>query len=365
MIVAGGGAIGCAIAWEAARRGLDVTVVERGTPGGGATGASAGMISPSGHTAEVGPFIDLALAGFHAYPAFVERLAEFTAEDPVFEPVGKLVLAFTDTEVEELEDFRREQAGRTAVELIGGDEARRMEPALSDSVAAAAHVTDDYRLDNVRLGRALWDAAARAGVRFELGQSVAAVLSDRGRVRGVALEAGGELAAGTVVIAAGCWSGAIRGLPRALPVVPVRGQMLALQAVPPPVRLSIHHGSTYLVPRVDGRLVVGSTRESAGFRATPTAAGVHALLEGAIRVLPAMADAPILDVWAGLRPGTPDNLPILGRDPALEGVVYATGHFRNGILLAPITGQLIADVLEGREPALSLEPYRADRFPPG
>jgi len=362
VIVAGGGAIGCAVAWEAALRGLDVTLVERGTPGREATWASAGMISPSGHTAEEGPFIELALASFHAYPAFVERLAGYTAEDPVFEPVGKLVVALSEAEVGELEAFKREQAGRIAVELIGGDEARRMEPALSDAVVAAAHVADDYRLDNVRLGRALWDAAARAGVRFRLGDSVSAVLSEGGRVRGVALAGGGELAAEAVVVAAGCWSGGIRGLPRALPVVPVRGQMLALQAVPPPIRLSVHHGSTYLVPRVDGRLIVGSTRDNAGFRATPTAGGVSTLLAGALQLLPGLAEARVLEVWAGLRPGTPDNLPVLGADPELPGLVYATGHFRNGILLTPITGELIADVLEGREPRISLEPYRADRF---
>lgn len=362
ILVVGGGAIGCAVAWEAACRGLGVTVVERGTPGREATWASAGMISPSGHTAESGPFVAMALASFRAYPGFVERLAECTAENPVLERVGKLIVAFTEAEERELQEFAEEQAGRTTVQLISGEEARRMEPALSDDIVAAAFVADDYRLDNVRLGRALWDAAARAGVTFELGEAVAAVRTGGRRVTGVVLAGGRSLPCDTVVIAAGCWSGGVGGLPRPLPVVPVRGQMLALEAVPPPVRRSIHHGSTYLVPRVDGRLVVGSTRENAGFRATPTAEGVNGLLDGVLAVLPGMAGAPLIDVWAGLRPGTPDNLPILGADPDVEGLVYATGHFRNGILLAPITAAVIADVLQGRTPAISLEPYRADRF---
>ncbi len=362
VLIAGGGVIGCAVAWAAARRGLDVTVIERGTPGQEATWASAGMISPSGHTAESGPFVELALASFRSYPGWIAELRQHTAEDPAFEPAGKLVVALTRQEEEELHEFQQEQTGHIAVELVNGQEARELEPALSPEVRAAAVVADDYRLDNVKLGRALWDAAARAGVRFELGQSVQAVLAQGGRVRGVALAAGGERAADIVVIAAGCWSGGIGGLPRPLPVLPVRGQMLALQTVPPPIRRSVHRDSTYLVPRVDGRLVVGSTRDYVGFRPTPTAAGIRTLLQGVLSVLPGMAEAPIHEVWAGLRPGTPDNLPVLGADPELAGLVYATGHFRNGILLAPITGQLIADVLAGATPRISLEPYRAERF---
>ena len=365
VLIAGGGVIGCAVAWEAARRGLDVTVIERGTPGREATWASAGMISPSGHTAESGPFVDLALASFRSYPGWIERLRKDTAEDPVFEPVGKLVVALTKQEEEELHEFQQEQAGRIAVELVDGNEARELEPALSPEVRAAAVVADDYRLDNVKLGRALWDAAARAGAHFELGQSVQAVLSEGGRVRGVSLAAGSERAADVVVIAAGCWSGGVAGLPRPLPVLPVRGLMLALQTVPPPIRRSVHRGSIYLVPRVDGRLVVGSTRDYVGFRPIPTAGGIRTLLQGALSVLPGMAEAPIQDVWAGLRPDTPDNLPVLGPDPELAGLVYATGHFRNGILQAPITGELIADVVTGATSRISLEPYRSDRFARG
>ena len=363
VVIAGGGAIGCAIAWESALRGMDVTVVERGTPGREATWASAGMISPSGHTAEAGPFVELAIAGLRGYPAFIQRLREYTAHDPVLEPVGKLVVAITEAEVEELREFKREQAGRIEVELIAGDEARGLEPALSGDIAMAAVVADDYRLDNIKLGEALWDAAARAGVRFELGQSVESALGDGERVRGVRLAAGGTIEADRVVIAAGAWSGSITGMPRRLPVTPVRGQMVALQSVPPLIRRSVHRASTYLVPRVDGRLIVGSTKEpGAGFRAHPTALGVRTLLDGALAVLPGLAEAPLLSVWAGLRPGTPDNLPILGPDPDLEGLVYATGHFRNGILLAPITARLITDVLAGVAPAISLEPYRVTRF---
>jgi glycine oxidase len=363
VVIAGGGAIGCAVAWEAALRGMDVTVVERGIPGREATWASAGMISPSGHTAEAGPFVELAIAGLRGYPGFIERLREYTAHDPVFEPVGKLVVAITEGEAEELREFKREQAGRIEVALLGGDDARVLEPALSEDIVMAAAVADDYRLDNVKLGEALWDAAARAGVRFELGQNVETVLGDGERVQGVRLAAGGTINADRVVIAAGAWSAGITGMPRRLPVVPVRGQMLALRTVPPLIRRSVHRGSTYLVPRVDGRMIVGSTKEpDAGFRAQPTALGVRTLLDGALAVLPELAEAPLLSTWAGLRPGTPDNLPILGADPELEGLVYATGHFRNGILLAPITGELIADVLAGETPSISLEPYRVTRF---
>ncbi|MBX6365619.1 MAG: FAD-dependent oxidoreductase, partial [Gemmatimonadetes bacterium] len=210
-----------------------------------------------------------------------------------------------------------------------------------------------------------WGGGARAGVRFELGAQVAAVESEGARVTGVQLAGGRRLPAGRVVLAAGSWSGEIRGLPRPVPVRPVRGQVVALESVPPLLGRTVATPDIYLVPRRDGRVLLGATVEEAGFRATPTAGGIHRLLAAAIAAAPALADAPVAEIWAGLRPGTPDGLPILGPDPELSGLAYATGHFRNGILLAPITAALLADLLAGEPPAALLEAFGVDRFKGG
>jgi glycine oxidase len=363
VVILGGGVIGCATAWELARRGLSVVVVERDTPGLGATSAAAGMLSPLSESEEAGPFLELALSSLDRYPSFVAALFEETGIDVEYRQRGKLEVAFDEAGEARLRatyGWRRE-AG-FVVDWLDADEARRMEPALSPRARAGLFNARDHQVDNRRLGRAAWLAAERAGARFLTGTPALAIRSAAGRVRGVALANGEVVTAPRVVLALGSWSGGLDGLPRPLPVFPVRGEIIALEAAPSPLTRVVSTGRCYLVSRAEGRVLVGATAERAGFQSRATAGGVQKLLAAAIEAVPALAGAPIAELWGGLRPGTPDTLPILGPDPEVEGLVYATGHYRNGILLAPITAQLVMAAVVGERPALSLAPFAVDRF---
>jgi len=364
VVVVGGGIIGCAVAWELARRGVDVVLVERDVPGRGATWAAGGMLSPVVEADEPGAFLRLAVTSFELWPEFVEALREATNMPIEYRSAGKLCVALDHAGAESLEaSYRWRRAAGYAVQWLDGAAARALEPGLSPDVRAAMLVEQDHWVDNRQAGRALWVAAARAGVKVRTGAAAIELLrSSSGDVVGVVLDDGSRVEGDAVVLAAGCWSGTVRGLPRPLPVFPVRGQMAAVRAVPPAVGRTIQVGHTYLIPRGDGRVTIGSTAERVGYRAHTTPAGIAALLSTAMRVVPSLADAPIVQTWAGLRPGTPDGRPILGPDPEVDGLFYATGHFRNGILLAPITARLVADALTGACPEIPLEPFAPDRF---
>lgn len=362
-IVVGAGVIGCAVARALAREGARVVVVERGEPVGGASHAAAGMLAPQAEAHGPGPFLDLLLASRAMYPELVASLAEETGMGVGYRTEGLLHLALTEEDEAELEERFRWQAGSgLRVERVGAEEARRREPALSPALRMALHFPDDHQVDTRRLGRALWLAAAAAGAEFRLGAGVRRLLASGGGDAGVEMDDGQRLRAGRVVVAAGAWSGSLQGLPRPLPVAPVHGQIVALETAPPLVRHTIASPRGYLVPRAEGRLLAGATMERTGFRRAVTPAGVLHVLSGALEMLPDLAHRPIADLWSGLRPGTPDGLPVLGPDPEYPGIVYATGHHRNGILLAPVTARLVADVVLGREPGVELEPYGVGRF---
>lgn len=366
VVVIGGGIIGSAVARELALRGKRVTVLDRERPGLAATWAAGGMLSPLSDATREGPFLDLAAGSLDRYPEFVEAVEDASGLDVEYRTDGKLVVASNEAETDRLAaSYRWQRDAGQRVEWHDAESARRLEPNLGDAVQAAVLLLDDHRVDNRRLGHALWAAAGAAGARYRIGVEAVGIERSGGtgaRVEGVRLADGERIAAEQVVVAAGAWSGRIQGLPRRLPVIPVRGEMIAVRAMPPVPRHVIEHGRGYLIPRGSGRLLIGATAERAGFRAEATAGGVAELLPAAIAVVPALAEAPILESWAGLRPGTPDDLPILGEDDELPGLVYATGHFRNGILLAPITAELIADLMTDGEPALPLEPFAPGRF---
>lgn len=363
-VVLGGGAIGCASAWELARRGLRVVVVERGTPGRQATWASAGMLSVMVEGERPDPLLALARASRERYPAFVRALREATGTDVEHRALGKVRVALSDDAAEALRrEVERQWAAGVAVEWLDRAAARRLEPSLAGTVRAAALTEEDAHVDNRRLGRALWAAAAAAGVAFRLGVPAARVLGEPGgHAGGVELANGERIEAGAVVVAAGSWSGQLGGLPRPLPVLPVRGQMLAVEAVPPLLRRIVMAAGCYLVPAADGRVLIGATVERVGFHARVTPSGLRGLVDAAVAAVPALADAPVVETWAGLRPGTPDDLPLLGPDPEVSGLVYATGHYRNGILLTPITAEIVGDLVTGARPAVDLEPFSPARF---
>lgn len=363
VVVVGGGLIGCAIAGELARRGARVMVVERAEPGIGASGVAAGMLAPLAEAPEEGPFSTLAQASFELYPEFVARLQAASGIDVGYRRDGKIELALDEARESELRRAysRYLEAGHD-VEWLDGVAARLLEPELATGVLGGLYISREQQVDIRYLARAAWIAASRDGVRFRLGTPVAGVVLRGEKVRGVRLADGTELETGRVVVAAGSWSAQLAGLPRPLPVIPVRGQIVVLESCPPLLDRTVGTGRCYLVPRRDGRVVVGATMEMAGFDDRVTGAGVHGLLDAALEAVPALADAEVVELRAGLRPGTPDGLPILGADPHASGLFYATGHHRNGILLAPITARLLAEVLTGQEPAIPLSPFAPERF---
>ena len=363
VAIVGGGAIGCAIARRAALAGLRVRVLERATPGAEASSAAAGMLSPLAEAHGPGPFLDLLLASRALYPAFAAALRDETGADVGYDDAGTLYLSLREEDDAELEHRHGWQSeAKLCVERLTAGEAREMEPALSPAVRFALRFPGDHQVDSRALSAALWKAAERAGAEVRLGAEAAALLRDGGRAAGVALADGTRVAAGAVVIAGGSWAGRIEGLPRALPVEPVHGQLLALHPHPPLLRHVVDSPRGYLVPRASGRVVAGATAERVGYHKAVTAAGLHRLLSAAIEAAPGLAAAPVAETWSGLRPGTPDGLPILGADPDFPNLLYATGHFRNGILLTPLTADLVVSLLLGDTPSMDLAAYSITRF---
>ncbi|MEX1184736.1 MAG: glycine oxidase ThiO, partial [Gemmatimonadota bacterium] len=367
VVVVGAGVIGCSIARELARRGAGVIVLERDVPGRGATWAAGGMLSPLTEASEGGPLLELGDESLRLYPAFAAALLGETGIDVEYRTGGKLEASLHGADAGLRSFAASPLAARFESVLMDGDAARRLEPSLSAHVTAAVLVERDHRINNRLLAEATSAAARSAGAVLRTGCAVEALLIREGAVTGVRLASGEEIDAGTVVLAAGAWSAKLEGLPRRLPVVPVRGQMFAVDthaaawphALPGRVLAA---ADCYIIPREDGRLVIGATVEHAGFAAGPTPYGIAALLTAAIAVVPAVAELPLVETWSGFRPGTPDDLPIIGADADVRGLIYATGHYRNGILLAPITAHCIAALLSGDAPPVLIDPFSIERF---
>ncbi len=362
VVIVGGGVMGCGIALRLAQAGAKVTVLERSIPGAEASSAAGGILAPQQEAEGPGPFLDLCLRSRGLYPDFAAELRTLSGVDVAYRPCGVLQVAHDEAGVRRLETtvgWQRDLGLRA--ELLGPKQARTLEPQLSPQVVAAAHFPDDHQVDNRLLTRALSMAAARVGAAFRTGY-VRGVVEEQGRAVGVDLD-GETLRADAVVIAAGSWSGLVQGTsldPRV--VRPARGQMVQLQTRLPLLSRVIFSDKGYVIPRADGRILAGSTLEFAGFEKQVTAEGLHRILALAMEICPALASAPVQEMWAGLRPCTDDRLPILGAGP-LPGLFLATGHFRNGILLTPITAKLIAQMVLGEHTSVDLTPFRFDRFP--
>ena len=360
VIVAGGGLIGCAIAWRLAQNGAAAHVIEAARPGLAASWAAAGMLAPMLES-EHAPLRALAAASNQRFPDFVRELHEASGIDAELLQTGKIDIAFSLDELNVL----RARYGSTlpnGVHELTDAEARALEPALNEAAIGALLSEHDGSVDNRKLARAAWVAASAIGVEFTAGSSVREVLCSRNGFEAVILSTGERLAADAIVVCAGAWSGAIRGLPQPLPVMPVRGQMLALEQLPRVLQRMVMNLDCYVVPRSDGRILIGATVERVGFDPRTTASGIAGLLNSALRVVPVLRDATLIETWAGLRPGTPDDLPIIGEDARATGVFYATGHFRNGILLAPVTADVIASMVSGEKPPLDISAFSVGRF---
>lgn len=351
ILIVGGGIIGCALGFRLAQEKLRVTVLDRSEPGQEASWAAAGMLAPTSEHHAVGALAELCRASARLYPEWLSRLG---VGEVGYREEGTLQIAFSEEEARALD--------RLPGERLPAEELRWREPALSERALAGVYLPDDRQVDNRRLLAALVEACRRRGVRFEAGPEVRCVRVEGGRATGVRLADGSERAAGTVVNAAGCWAGSL-GEPasRYAPVRPVRGQMMTLAAEAALLRHVVRSARGYLVPRSDGRILLGSTMEDAGYDKSLTPAGLQGILAAAMEIAPAVASLPFAGAWAGLRPDTPDHRPILGAT-GIENYFVATGHFRNGVLLAPITAELLADVILGRPPVLPLEPFSPLRF---
>lgn len=362
-LIIGGGIMGSAIAVELARAGVQVTVLERSVPGAEASSAAAGMLAPQLEAHTPGPFLDLCIISRSLYPAWARALEAESGVQVDYLESGSLQLAFTEVELHALDaSVAWQRASQLRASLLTGDEARALEPHLGPQVLGAARFEDDHQLDPRKLMRALTIAATRLGVTFRTG-TVRTITQAQGRATGVDLD-GELLFADLVVLAAGSWSGLVPGAhvdPRHLK--PARGQMVELQLRTPLTRFLLKGPGGYLVPRADGRVVAGSTMELVGYDKTVTAEGVLKILSAAVQMVPALGTAALVSTWAGLRPWTADQLPVLGPGP-LENLVLATGHFRNGILLAPITARLVGQLLRGEKPLVDLKPFRSSRFSP-
>ena len=362
VLVVGGGVIGCSIAYHLQKAGASVTLIERGEIAGEASGAAAGLIIPPAGAVAPGPFRDICLASLALYPAFVEAVQRDSGIDVECVPSGILVVAETLGMVQPLRAHaRRQRELGLNTEWVDAPALRQLEPALSRHILGAAYSPDDLNVNPGRLTQALATAAERLGADLRRGAGLAAFAGRGRRLRGVRTDAGDVIEADRIVLAGGPWTGAMAGrLGFPLPTPPMRGQMLAYRSNA--LRHAVWGETGYLVPKPRGFLFAGATVEDVGFRKTTTLRALTGLRRMASSLLPALRHAEVASAWAGLRPGTPDGLPIIGQLPGRENVYVATGHFRNGVLLAPITGRVMSQLLLDGRPEISLAPYDPARF---
>ncbi|WP_022834857.1 glycine oxidase ThiO [Salisaeta longa] len=360
--IVGGGAIGLATGWVLAQRGAHVTVWERGRAGRGTSWWAAGMLAPD---AEL-QFEELELYALNReslrrWPDFARDLEAASGQSVDYRDEGTLLVADDHDAAEQLRRlyaFQREH--ELAVEWLDGSQAREIEPFVAPRLSAAVWVPSDHQVDNRKLVQALRAAFVDAGGTLHEDAPVTAVQPD-GNEPAIVPTEGTRTAYDTVIVAAGVWSREVEGLVPAPPIRPVKGQSLQLRmALPFDMQHVVRGPEAYLAPKSDGRLVVGATSEEMGFDTRVTAGGIYDVLEGAWEVVPGIRELEVEETWAGLRPASRDHAPLLGR--AAPGVVYATGHYRHGILLTPVTAQEVARLVLAGETSEWIEPFAPTRF---
>jgi len=365
VVIIGGGIIGLAIARALAQRGVGgVRVIEKHRCGQEASWAAGGILAPQVEADEDDDFFQLARGSRDRYPDFVADLEAESGIDLGFDTTGTIYAAFTAAEEADFHArLEWQQSQGLAVEWLSGDEARRLEPCVSNQVRCALRFRNDHQIENRRLIDALLVANERRGVRLIQDCEVTALSADSGRIVGVETT-NGFIPATWVVLAAGPWSSSINS-PVPLPlidIIPVRGQMLCFKPPDKFARHVIYSARGYLIPRADGRLLAGSTTEEVGFEKQVTADGRQAIRSMALEIAPGLDSFPVIEAWAGFRPRAPDGLPVIGPARSVPGLIYATGHYRNGILLAPITAELIAEAIVTGKTSPLLRSFSPDRF---
>jgi glycine oxidase len=361
VVIVGGGVIGLSVARELALRGHSVLVLDRGNPRDATSWAAAGMVAPQSEADAPNPFFEFCLASARLYRDWTKHLQEESGIDPEFTPSGLIFVASTEEALCRLRRAAEWQkaAGLTA-ELLSPEDVHRMEPRVTLPLLGAVLLDEECHVTPRLLLESLNGSCAAKGVEIRSGVRVLEVTRANGRVTGVKTST--EVIDAThVVVASGVYSPEIEGLHPTIPLTPRKGQILSLATQGPVFQRMIRWEHAYLVQRRNGELIVGATNEDVGFDRSLTPAGVGGLLERARQLSSHFEGMPIHDMWTGLRPATPDGLPVVG-NAAVEGLVYATGHYRNGILLAPITAACVAALVEGRPAPMALEPFSPSRW---
>ena len=365
VVIIGGGVIGSAIARALALRGVrDVCLVERGTLGTEASFAAAGMLLPQVEADAEDDFFKLACRSRDLYPSFAKDLREETGVDVELDTTGTLYLALNEHDAEEIEKrYDWQTRAGLSIDLLDVAEARELEPCISESAFGALLFPNDIQVENRRLLSALANSVKNLGVEVLTETNVESLTIERNRITGVQ-SSRGLIRCKSIVLAAGTWSSLLlRSSVLPDPAIqPVRGQMICLESKPQLTRHVLYSPRGYLVPRQDGRLLAGSTSENAGFAKCVTAGGISSILQNTLEISPAIATLPVVDTWAGLRPRPADGLPVLGACGEIDGLFYATGHYRNGILLAPLTAELITEAIVAGVTSPLLAPFSPDRF---
>ncbi len=356
--------IGCGIAYYLCKAGAEVMVVDAGEIGAEASGAAAGLLAPLGPLSGSGPFADLLLAGFELFPSLVAELEEATGIELEYEQTGALRVVRDAKRVPNLRKrLKAWQPLGLQTYWLNGEESRQREPLLTPEITGAVYAPEESQILAPRVVQAYARTAANQGTTFLTSTQVTGITKHKTRVTGVQTSGGAPINCNHLVIAAGAWSARCsEWLNISLPVSPQRGQMLTLRQTSPPLRHIVFGEAVYLAPRKDGTIIVGATKDQAGFDRHLTAGGVRWLLDTAMRLIPSLEYSAIERLWTGLRPKTPDQRPILGPAPGWENVTLATGHGSVGILLSAITGQAIAElVTTGRTPEI-VSWFSAERF---
>jgi glycine oxidase len=361
VVIAGGGLIGGAIALELAQAGLRVGLFERGEPGREASWASAGILSPAPESPGMIPMVPLGKASMDLYPGFVANVEEISGQSVGFRPFGTMDALFSRDAPRDLSTLIALHHGLgLKAEALRPEDARELEPALNANVEAAALRPEEASIDNRALIRAVLESARKSGAEIFPEHAVDAIRREGGRCTGLRVR-DENVAAEWTVVAAGCFSGSIAGAEAYAPVRPAKGQMVSLRAAEIKIERVLWSEKVYLVPRNDGRILAGATVEYVGFDKQVTAGAVNKILSDAIELAPGLANARIEETWAGLRPDSPDHLPILGPTD-LEGLLMATGHFRSGVLLTPITARLVREWITEQRVSVDWERLSPMRF---
>lgn len=364
VVIVGGGVVGCSIAYYLSRRGVAVTLLERGEIGAQASGAAAGLFSSWKPLAKMDAYNRLLFASQSLFSELIEELEDVTGIDLEYEQTGTLRTIQHDRRMRKLQPWVAScQADGLRVELLNEEETRRREPLLASDICGALWLPDEGQVRAQRVVEALVRAATDCGAKLSAHKEVIAIQQNKGRALSVTTAQGEIIPCDYLVIAAGAWAARCgKWLNLTLPVEPQRGQLLSLRQPVPAIRHIVIGKGIYVAPKKDGTVIVGATKEDVGFAAQVTAGGVFWLLDWALKLVPALEQSALERVWAGLRPKTPDNYPILGTAPGWENVALAVGHHSFGVLLSAISGQSIAELITSGQVPEIIQPFSQERF---